>query len=292
MNFRQARDKIKSIENVGKITRAMQMVAAAKMKRAQQEALEGRPYREILEMVIRRVVTLTDKQARPFLVDHEAKPTKDLYLLISSNKGLCGSFHFNLIRFLTGQVSFDRDEFIILGKKGADFILKMGGKIIADFSNQLPFIDNVSAIFSSALNNFLQGNYRAVYILYNKFVSTFRLAPTKAQILPLEREDLIPKEKQIEKSAEDQVVGQYLIEPSPKKILAPLAIDFLQEKIRGAILDSEAAEQSARMLAMKNATDSAADLVYNLTLLKNKLRQEKITNELLDMISAKRSTEG
>jgi len=287
MNFRQVRKKIRTIQNVRKITRAMQMVAAVKMKKAQKVAYEGRPYQEKLQEIINRVLPSINPQLSPLLRKSEPQPQgKNLYIFISSNKGLCGGFNFNLFKLALKEIQFEKDEFIVLGKKAVDFILKMRGKIIADFSQQTPFADNVSAIFSLAVEGFLKGQYNTVYLFYNQFISTFRSEPRKNQLLPISRpQDLMTK-------INVKVLREYLIEPSPQEIIEPLLEDFLKEKIKNAILNSEAAEHSARMLAMKNATDNAADIIYNLTLLKNKLRQDGITNELLDIISAKQAVEG
>lgn len=280
MNIRQVRKKIKTVGNVKKITRAMQLVSAIKMRKAQQKALEGRPYLETLDNILSRILTKVDIKLSGLL--SEKKADKELAIIISSNKGLCGAFNFNLFRFVTKNIDFDRSEFILLGKKGALLTIRLGGKIIADFSSNEP-LTAVSAIFNMALSKFLTEEYKAVYLVYNKFISTLRSEPIKEKILPVKisKQDLANIKKEEE----------YLIEPRPELIVDPLLRSFIEEKIRGAIMSHEAGEHSARMMAMKSATDNANDLTYELTLLRNKLRQEKITNELLDMITAKESVE-
>lgn len=280
MNFRQVRKKIKTINNVKKITNAMEMVAAVKMKKAQQIALEGQPYRQILEEIIAQIATPSFVSFSSFF--KIPKNEKELIIFISSNKGLCGAFNFNLFRFALKTLDFKKSDFIVLGKKGGIFLSKMGGKIIADFSEQLPFIDNVSPIFSLIKKSFLLENYGKVYLFYNRFYSTFSQKPTKEILLPLSR--LTIEEKKEEKKVE------FLIEPSPIKVLEALIEDYLKFKIRSAILESEAGEYSSRMMAMKNATENAEELIYNLTLLRNKLRQQSITYELLDMVTAREIT--
>ena len=173
-----------------------------------------------------------------------------------------------------------RTDFILSGKKGASFIAKAGGNIIADFSSSQPQTETTT-IFSFVLDFFLKESYEKVSILYNKYVSTLKTEPCLEKILPIE----LTHETKI---AEKQVT-EYLIEPSPQRIIDPFLKSFIEEKIRNVFVQSEAGEQSARMVAMKNATDNATDVIYNLTLLGNKLRQEKITNELLDMVTAKES---
>lgn len=293
MNFRQVRKKIRVVNNVKKITKAMEMVAAIKMRKAQKLAKEGVDYRQILEEVIKRVVKNIDPSSSVILQKSQlktaARQSKDLYIFISSNKGLCGSFNFDLFKFSISVIDFKKSDFITIGKKGVHFILRMGGTIIADFSSQVPFVDNVSAIFSIILKNFLEEKYQQVFLVYNQFISLFSFQAVKKQILPVTDLEQLPLKTQEGKTTVFQ--REYLVEPSPGEIIDALIKDYLQDKIRSAILDSEAAEYSSRMLAMRNATESATDIIYNLTLLRNKLRQEAITYELLDMISAKAATE-
>lgn len=283
MNFRQVRKKIKVINNVAKITKTMEMVAAVKMRQAQKKALEYKPYQRILNKIIKRIVSPELLSASFFFkkakVNQAGKMiAPNLYLLISSNKGLCGSFNFNLFKLLTQEANFQKDYFIVLGKKGGQFVSKLGGKIKAHFSDQGSLIDNVSAVFSFVTDCFIKNQCQYVFLVYNKFFSTFKAQPVKEQLLP------IVDFKQLEEIEEER---DYLIEPSKKEALDSLIRDYLQGRIRMAILDSEAAEHSARMVAMKNATENAAEVIYNLTLLSNRLRQESITYELLDMITAK-----
>lgn len=276
MNLRQVRKKIKTIGNVRKITKAMEMVAAVKMKKAQRMAVEGKPYQEILIKVINQIINPNLIEYSPFF-NNKPGSERDLYLFISSNKGLCGAFNANLFRLALREINFDQSDFIVLGKKGSELITKLGGSVIADFSHHLPFVNNVSSIFSLIESRFLSGENSSVYLFYNRFISSFRSEPVKEKILPLSdwKKDSL------------QLRFNYLFEPSPKEILNSLIKDYLQYQIRMAILDSEAAEHSARMMAMKNASDNADEIVYSLTLLRNKLRQQSITYELLDMVTAK-----
>lgn len=284
MNIRQARKKIKSVTNVRKITKAMQLVSAIKMKKAQLAALEGRAYEEHLENIIRKVVIKIDINLSILLSpNQDLKPTKDLAIVISTNKGLCGGFNMNLFRFISNEVDFKSTEFVVVGKK-ASILNRLGAKIIADYSSNTP-LNNVSALFQLALNHFTKGNYKSVTLYYNKFISTLKVEPIKYVLLPLalpmSKEDI-----QLEKYA-----SEYTIEPEPAEIINPLLYSFIEDKIQNAIIQTEAGEHSSRMIAMKNATENANDVIYSLTMLRNKLRQEKITNELLDMITAKESVE-
>jgi len=261
----------------------MQLVSAIKMKKSQQAAIEARPYQEELELVIKKVMTKMDTMNSPLLVTHAPETSPDLVVVLTGNKGLCGSFNIDLFRYIASNVDIKTTKFITIGKKGAQFLSKTGGDILADYSHSTP-LNNVSAVIKFSLETFLDGTYKRVFILYNSFVSTLKTEPILAQILPykLELEQVKIEEKEY---------IEYVIEPSPMKMVEQILRSFVEEKMRNAIIQSEAGEHSARMIAMKNATDNANDVIYNLTLLGNKLRQEKITSELLDMITAKESVE-
>lgn len=282
MNLRQVRKKTRSIRNVKKITKAMQLVSAIKMKKAQQAEVEGRAYRETLNAVVEKLLPSVDAKSTIMLQQQDRSRNKKLVILISSNKGLSGSFHVNLYRFLLGRdINFSQTDFVILGSKGTRFVSRMGAKVLADFS-QYKFLNEVSALFSFCLERFLSAEYGKITIVYNKYISAFRSEATEEIILPF----LIEK-----KPESSGLLAKYVVEPKEEEIIEPLLRSYLEEKIRGAIISSEAVEHASRMMAMKNATDNATDIIYNLTMLGNKLRQAKITNELLDMITAKESVE-
>lgn len=283
MNVRQVRKKTKSVSNVKKITRSMQLVSAIKMKKAQQAALEARPYQQHLELIIKKVMARVEAIKSPLLVSHtKNENSPDLVIVLTGNKGLCGSFNIDLFRYIASNIDIKNSKFVTIGKKGAQFLSKTGGEILADYSDSSP-LNKVSAVISYALETFLAGTYKRVYILYNSFISTLKTESTLAQILPYKLE--------FDQKIEEKEYIEYLIEPSPRVIIERILRSFVEEKVRNAIIQSEAGEHSARMIAMKNATDNANDVIYNLTLLGNKLRQEKITSELLDMITAKESVE-
>src|SRR3989338_4075261 len=281
MNLRQVRKKTKSIKNVRKITKAMKMISAIKMKKAQQVEVEGRPYRETLSSIIDKMLPTVDTGFIKLFQSQDEK--RKLNILISSNKGLCGGFHVNLYRLLLTKISdFSQNDFVILGNEASQFVSKMGGIVLADYSNS-KFINEVSAIFTFVLERFLSGQNGSVSIFYNQYTSAFNSQPVEISLLPFEW-----KQEETDKKALNL---EYKIEPSAGEIIEPLLKSYLEEKIRGAIISSEAVEHAARMTAMKSATDNATDIIYNLTLIGNKLRQEKITNELLDMMTAKELVE-
>ncbi|HLD26589.1 MAG TPA: ATP synthase F1 subunit gamma [Patescibacteria group bacterium] len=288
MNLRQARKKIKTIGNVSKITKAMQMVSAVKMKRAQKDAFEGREYRTVLDMIAQKVMSIDDCHTilQSQTKKNTVKKDKNLFVLITSNKGLCGSFNVNLFRFLSHHTRFEKDDFIVVGKKGAEFLAHIGASIKANFSDQKPLISAVSPLFSLIYDHFVNQTYATIFIVYNKCISTFKNEPVMVQLFPIKNRDIV-----LEVSSTDAIgTQQYMIEPSLHMMITALLKDMLQEKIKTAFLDSMAGEHASRMIAMKNATDSAEDIMYNLTRLRNKLRQQNITYELLDMIAASSSS--
>lgn len=285
MNIRQVRKKIKSTTNIKKITKAMELVSAIKMKKAQQKAIEGQPYQRVIDTIIKKIVNKIDVSLSPLLNPVESA-TRQLVIVITSNKGLCGGFNFNIFRFLLDQkVDFSNTDFVAIGKKGSFFINKMKGSILADFSGAVP-LNNVSAVFDFVLKNYLEGKYKKISLIYNRFISALKTEPVIETLLPFVLTDMNLVDNGVK-----QVTTDYLIEPSPNEIIDSLLRSYLEEKIRFAVIQNEAGEHSSRMIAMKNATDNAEDLTYNLTLLRNRLRQQKITYELLDMVTAKESVE-
>ncbi|NTU73180.1 ATP synthase F1 subunit gamma [Candidatus Roizmanbacteria bacterium] len=281
MNLRQVRRKIKSVGNVKKITRAMQLVSAVKMKKAQTVAIEGRPYREKLSEMFHKVLPGIDVSQLPIMKVDRSQSDRELIVLITANKGMCGAFNVNLFRVLVNNSpDFSKTDVITIGKKGAAFAPVVGASAIADYTSNNQMID-VSAVFELVLKRYMEGKYTKVSLVYNKFISTLRNDPVKEQILPFA----------LETEKEKQAPVQYVVEPDAYILMERLVLSYLEEKIRGAIQNSEASEHSARMVAMKNATDNAVDVIYNLTLTGNKIRQQKITYELLDMITAKESVE-
>lgn len=281
MNLRLLKSKIKSIANVGQITKAMQLVSAVKMKKGQALAQEGKPYRATLELTMKKVIASSYLDEHPLM---KAKDTtsKTLAIIVSSNKGLCGVFNFNLFKFVDSVIKeqLTNYEFVVIGAKAQQFLFHYGGTVIADFSNKLPFVDNTTAIFDLVVKRFQSGQIAKVELFFNQFVSSLVYKPVRKILLPLDVSSFY-KQKELQQKKD------YLVEPDALPVLNGLFSFFIESQIRGAIIESEASEHSARMIAMKNATDNTKDLVYRLTLLRNSLRQTKITNELLDMNTAR-----
>jgi len=283
MNLRRVRKKIKSVDNVKKITKAMELVSAVKMKKYQQLAISSSPYQKFLDKAIRNILVNLEKTSN-LLQSPKTAQNKELAVLVTSNKGLCGAFNINLARYLWKNTDKKITDIVTLGKKGAVLASNLGFKIIADYSSNDLF-ENISALFEFIYSQYSEGKYKNVRIFYNTFVSIIEHRPFDKNLLPIQFE---PDES--EENIQD-FFRNYLIEPSPEEIMQSLLLNYVEEKIRFAVTETQAGEHSARMIAMQNATNNATDILINLTLLRNKLRQENITNELLDMITAKISVE-
>lgn len=283
MNLRIVRKKIKSVDNVKKITKAMELVSAVKMKKFNQLAEESTPYQKFLEKGIKNIVFGTEKNISNLLETPKNSSDRDLAILISTNKGLCGAFNISLARFLLKNTN-NKTDLVTIGKKGASLGNNLGFKNIADFSSSDPF-ENISALFEFVYEQFIQGKYKIINLYYNSFISVLKYQPVLDTLLPVKFD-----EKELE-NQEQNLFKNYLIEPSAEEIMHSLLLNYIEQKIRFAVIQTQAGEHSARMMAMQNATMNATDILLNLKLLGNKLRQEKITNELLDMITAKESVE-
>jgi F-type H+-transporting ATPase subunit gamma len=284
-NIRLIRNRIKSAQNIAQITKAMEMVAASKMKRAQNAAISGRLYAgKIYEMVM-FLASKVDYTNHPLLTRPSGISGKRLVVLISTNKGLTGGLNTNLFRFtLSSYRDNGQQDYITLGKKGADFAVRLGKEIVADFSTGTSFSGVVPALTEMITEKYLSGAYDGIDLVYSEFISAINQRPKKKTILPLTLEAL-PEQKQAH-------FAEFLVEPDVERVFNSLLPHYLENQIRDAVLQAEASEHSARMMAMRNATDNAMSLVGDLTLLYNKVRQEKITYEITDMITARLASEG
>lgn len=275
-NIRLIKRRIRVAKNIAQVTKAMQMVAASKMKKAQEKAIAGKPYaQKILELVSK---FSKGKEINPisYPLFQKNLSKKNLVILISTNKGLCGSLNSNLFRSLNGWFSKDSEtDFVTFGEKGRLLVLRFGKNLVADFSSSL-FLNSVGALVNLIIEAYTKGTYREIYLVYNNFLSILNHEPTKKIVLPLE--EIILEEN----SSKD-----FLIEPDLKTVLMGLLPHYLEVEIRKAILDAEVSEHSARMMVMKSATDNAVSLMQDLTLEYNKARQQMITYELADITTAR-----
>jgi len=254
----------------------MQMVAASKMKRAQDRAQQGKLYADKIYTATRELAGRMEEGVHPLLA-HGNPAGKTLVILITTNKGLCGGLNTTLFRQLVAW--FERGtsvDYISMGKKGQGMLVRTGRALTADFSATVPLMDSVSAITQLLVTGFTSGTYREVYVVYSGFVNALKQEPTRKLILPLTGF-----------AKDDGHFSEFLIEPSVTDVLSNLLPHYLENQLRSAVLEAEASEHSARMIAMKNATDAALDFTAALTLQLNKARQEKITYEIADMVTAR-----
>lgn len=281
-NLRDIRRRIKSVKNTAQITRAMQLVAAAKMKKAQDQALAGRDYSKQLSTVLSNIAANFKDASHPLLEQREG--SRELVLVISTDKGLCGPLNTNLAKKYRSVVGEDAD-FVTVGRKLRIMTEKLGKKIIADFSvkDPVPFAD-ARAIAKLLSKEFLEGNYDKVSIAYTRFVNTLRQEPEVITLLPV-------TPPQVE-SAEVQAAGaDFLFEPSPADVLGAILPLYVNYQVFQTLVEARASEHSARMVAMKSATDNAKKFIKELTLEYNKLRQGAITAELLEITTAMKAME-
>ena len=275
-DIRLIRRRIRGIQSTAKITRAMEMIATSKMRRAQERGLAGRPYSEKIYQVIADLAAIPQegRLAHPLL---QRRPvTKIGVVHITPDRGLCGGLHANINR---KTASFILEQtvpitLIIVGRKGIDFMRRHGRDIRAEFTRlgDQPSLLDTLPISRIIVDDYTNGVIDLVYLVYAQFISTMLQRPILQQILPVEPA-AIPAAQNVD----------YIYEPSPDVVLGELLPRFVEIQVYHAILESIASEQSARMVAMRNATDNANELIQDLTLMYNKARQEAITKELLDI---------
>jgi F-type H+-transporting ATPase subunit gamma len=270
------RRRIRSVKNTAQITKAMQMVAAAKMRKAQAAALAGRPYQEVLNRVLAAVKGRVEPTSHLLLAVRPVK--RELILIFSTDKGLCGPLNTNLFRELT-DVDRDSTEFAVMGRKAVQYIARTRRNLTADFAlkDSVHFSD-IRPIAKFASDKFISGEIDQVRVLYPKYVNTLTQQSVLRNLLPVPTEEL---DIQGEKNA-----GEYLFEPDVHAVLDAILPHYIAFQLFQMALNARASEHSARMVAMKNATDNAKDLIKDLTLEYNKVRQANITTELLEITTA------
>ena len=278
-NIRLIKGRIKSAKNISQITKAMELVAAAKMRKAQAAALSGKLYAQKIFEMVTELASRTTAPTHPLLKPHAHVTGKRLVILLSSNKGLCGGLNTTLFRFFIQQYDVKSElQAVTLGKKGAAFLAYQKRELIADFSQASSFLTVVPALGDLIREKYISGEVDGVDLVYNEFINVVKQEPKKKTILPLTMDASENKEK--------PKTSEMKIEPSIDEVFDLLLPHYLENQIRDAVLQAEASEHSARMVAMRNATDNALSLVDDLTLVYNKARQEKITYEITDLITA------
>ena len=296
-NLRDIRRRIKSVKNTAQITKAMQMVASTKMRRAQQAAIALRPYAAKLdEMAAHLYASIGPNQVSHPLLQNRNKTGKTAVVVLTSEKGLCGPLNTNLLREVMKNDD-DSKVYISVGRKGRQTLVRLKKNLLADFElKDSPTFFETKVISRFLLQKFEEEQFDAVEIYYNRFVNTLSQVPTRFPIVPIGAETLsVAKAKAEAHRAEeiakthDSKTGpapSYNFEPEPPEILNKLLPYYVHLMLYEKVLESRASEHSARMVAMKSATDNAKQLVKDLTLEYNKARQAAITNEILEISSA------
>jgi F-type H+-transporting ATPase subunit gamma len=285
--FRDIVRRIDSIKNTQKITKAMQVVAATRLRRAQAAVQATRPYADKMVEVLQTVSERATEYKHPFLIRREGK--RAVMILVTTDKGLAGAVNVNNIRAATRYMSQhfpEQQRYVTLGRKGRDFLLRYRRDVIAEVSNlpDRPSQGQVLPAVTVALEEYTRGNVDAVLLCYAKWVSTLRQEPTVRVLIPAE----IP-------AREREAAGpraDYIYEPDPESVLDGLLPRYVETQVFQAVLENKASEYSAKMIAMQNATNAAGDLIDSLTLYANKVRQAGITTELMEIVSGAAAQQG
>lgn len=283
---RDIRRRIKSVRNTAQITKAMQMVAASKMRKAQQAALAGRPYATLMNQVLAEVLHHAGDFNHPLMESREVRKTA--VVLVSTDKGLCGGLNSNLLRE-AGRYDKTTTQYICAGRKGSQFVARTRRHLAAEFTyKDAPLFSEARVISKFARDLFLKGDVDRVDVVFTNFVSTLNQKPQVTTLLPLTEIKGVSVGLAGEEMSEQLLKGttEFLFEPSADTVLGELLPHYLNFQIYQILLEAKASEHSARMVAMKNATDNARQLIKDLTLEYNKMRQTAITNELLEISSA------
>ena len=278
---KEIRTKIGSIKNTQKITSAMEMVAASKMRKAQDRMETGKPYAARIRAVVGHLAAGNPEYKHVYLSEREVKRVG--YIVVSTDRGLCGGLNINLFKSVIRHSKEWADQEVevdlcMVGAKGASFFGSVGGNIVAsvrDLGDQPSITDLIGSV-KVMLDGFVEGKLDKIYIVGNEFVNTMTQAPTVRQLLPLQADD----DEKLKKHSWD-----YLYEPDANSLLDGLMIRYIESQIYQAVLENGACEQAARMIAMKSATDNAGDLIDDLQLVYNKARQAAITQELSEIVS-------
>ena len=286
---RDIRRRIKSVKNTRQITKAMELVAASKMKKAQQIALAGRPYANLLSEVLAALVDGIEDASHPFLVQREVK-TRGI-LLVTTDKGLCGPLNANVFK-LVAEIKTPA-KFYAIGRKGAQFLVRTKRAMVGDFQvhDRVPFSE-VKVVAEFMIKQYLEGEIDTIEVLYPRFKNTLVQTPTSHPVLPLRSlKDFLDQLSEdaggVREPSTDK--REVLFEPSTRHVLNALLPFYVDHQIHQMVLSAKASEHSARMVAMKTAKDNATELLGDLTLEYNKARQAAITQEILEIAAAQYS---
>jgi len=290
-SLREIRRRIKGVKNTKQITKTMEMVSASKMRKAQMATLKTRAYAEKAMEILVSLSSSTGKVRHPLFAKREVKHTT--LIVVTSDRGLCGGFNMNVINKAHNFLKTHPKEsytIITIGKKGRDTLMRLGYPIAADFSGiKKTFYNEVAPIVKMVFDEYIGEKTDSVMIAYTHFVNTVKQIPIVKTLLPLSRKNLLALARELLGKENEPIVHRdydYLIEPEPTKVLQLLVPRLSEMQIYQSILEGEASEHSARMVAMKNATDAAGDIINDLTMTGNEIRQSGITAEIAEIVTA------
>ena len=280
---KEIRGKIKSVENTKKITKAMEMVAASKMRKAQDRMHAARPYSDKIRNIAANLSQANPEYTHPFLVKSDASKTVG-FIIVTTDKGLCGGMNTNSLRVVTTKLreleaEGKKVEAVAIGNKGLGFLNRIGARVVSHAVQigDTPHLDKLIGPVKVMLDAYQDGKLDAVYIVYTKFINTMKQEPMMEQLLPLATEKL--------KADEDSLAWDYIYEPDAQTVIDELLVRYVEALIFQAVAENLASEQSARMVAMKSASDNAGSVIGELKLVYNKTRQAAITKELSEIVA-------
>ena len=283
-SLKEIRAKVASIKSTQKITRAMQMVAASKMRRAQERMQLGRPYADSMRRVVSHLVKASPDYKHPYLVSRAVNRVG--YIVVSSDRGLAGGLNINLFKKLMQHVKQQKSQsvetrFAVIGQKGVSFFKTFGGTVIAAETHygDNPSFEQLSVPVQVMLDAYNRGEIDEIYLLYNEFVNAMTQNPSVQRLVPIAAESLVD-----ETMANREHSWDYIYEPTTKELLDGLMGRYVESIVYQGVVENIASEQSARMVAMKAATDNAGNLINELQLVYNKLRQAAITREISEIV--------
>ena len=283
---KEIRGKIKSVENTKKITKAMEMVAASKMRKAQQRMRAARPYSEKIRNIAANLGKANPEYKHPFMQKNEAKSAG--FIVVTTDKGLCGGLNTNMLRGVTSKLrelqgAGNTSQAVAIGNKGLGFLNRIGAKVISHVTQlgDTPHLERLIGPVKVLLDAYARGEISVVYLCYTKFINTMKQEPVVEVLLPLSAAKM-----QAESQASGPQVGwDYIYEPDAQAVIDDLLLRYLEALVYQAVAENMASEQSARMVAMKAATDNAGSVIGELKLVYNKTRQAAITKELSEIVA-------
>jgi F-type H+-transporting ATPase subunit gamma len=283
---KEIRGKIKSVENTKKITKAMEMVAASKMRKAQDRMRAARPYSEKIRNIASNLGKANPEYTHAFMRANDAKTSG--FIVVTTDKGLCGGMNTNVLRVVTGKLremqgAGETAQAVAIGNKGLGFLNRVGAKVVSHATQlgDTPHLDKLIGPVKVLLDAYTKGELKAVYLCYTKFINTMKQEPVVQQLLPLSAAEMDAQAA----ASGTQHGWDYIYEPDAQSVIDDLLTRYVEALVYQAVAENMASEQSARMVAMKAATDNAGSVIGELKLVYNKTRQAAITKELSEIVA-------